>query len=74
MLELHYWEGMRVADIAEMLGVNANTVKTRMRRGREQLEREMARLADSSEQLSLSIERLSVWAARLREELGEAGE
>ena len=34
---------------------------------------EMTRLAESSEQLQLTIERLSEWAARLQDELGRMG-
>ena len=40
MLELHYWEAMPVKEIAEVLGRTVGAVKTRMKRGREQLGRE----------------------------------
>ena len=37
MLELHYWEAMTVRDIAAVLELPVNTVKTRMRRARLRL-------------------------------------
>lgn len=37
MLELHYWEGMQVKEIAQVLERTVGAIKTRMRRGREQL-------------------------------------
>ena len=40
MLELHYWEAMSIKEIARVFDRKVSTVKTRMRRGREQLERE----------------------------------
>jgi DNA-directed RNA polymerase specialized sigma24 family protein len=44
MLELFYWEAMSVQEIAGVLDRPANTVKTRMRRGRAQLLAELAAL------------------------------
>lgn len=37
ILELFYWEGLSVREVAAVVGVGVNTVKTRMRRGRQQL-------------------------------------
>lgn len=42
MLELYYWEAMSVEEIACVLEMPVNTVKTRMRRGRLRLEKELA--------------------------------
>lgn len=70
MLELHYWEQLKVHEIAEVLDMNVNTTKARMMRGRKQLHEEMERLADSKDQLQTTLNRLSGWVARLREELG----
>ena len=36
-VELYYWEGMRAGDIANVLGVNASTMTTRLARARERL-------------------------------------
>ena len=70
MLELHYWEKMKVREIAEVLGMNLNTVKTQMKRGRQTLHEELEALAESRDQLETTVHGLSKWAARLREELG----
>lgn len=40
-LELHYWERMTVQEIAETLGIPLGTAKTRLRRARELVEREL---------------------------------
>jgi RNA polymerase sigma-70 factor (ECF subfamily) len=72
MLELHYWEKMKVDDIAVVLGKNRNTVRTRMKRGRERLEVEMVRLAESPQQLETTLGGLEKWAQRLRAEVGDA--
>ena len=42
MLELHYWENMRVREIAEVVDMPVNTVKCRMRRGRQKLAEALA--------------------------------
>lgn len=71
MLELHYWEQMRVREIAEVLDMNPNTVKTHMKRGRARLNEEMEALAESKDQLQTTLNGLSKWAAQLREAIGD---
>ena len=73
MLELHYWENMKIADIAAVFELPASTVKTRMRRGRQQLEGELEALARSPKQLADTLSGLETWAARLSEEVGRSG-
>jgi RNA polymerase sigma factor (sigma-70 family) len=70
MLELHYWEQLKIHEIAEVLDMNVNTIKAKMMRGRKRLHEEMERLADSKDQLETTLNRLSGWVAQLREELG----
>ena len=67
MLELHYWEKMKVREIVEVLDVNANTVKAKLARGRRRLLEEMAAIAESKEQLQTTLHRISGWVAQLRE-------
>jgi len=46
VLELHYWEEYSTAEIAEALELAQGTVKSRLRRAREQLQRELGDGAD----------------------------
>lgn len=46
-LELHYWEGMAVAEIGEVLGVPAGTVKSRLHRARESLRAALALVTEA---------------------------
>lgn len=43
ILILHYVEGFKISEIADLLNLKENTVKTRLARGREQLRRAYAR-------------------------------
>lgn len=74
MIELHYWERLPLREIAMVMELPVNTVKTRLFRARKQLEASMAQLAESSQQLESSLEELSAWARRVREEAGRAPE
>lgn len=71
MLELHYWEQLKVQEIASVLELPEGTVKIRMHRGRKQLEAKMEELAESKQELDLSLSRISQWAERLRQELDD---
>ena len=72
MLELHYWEQLKIQEIAEVLDMNVNNVKSKMKRGRERLQVEMKRLAESPEQLQTTLHQIGDWVADLREKLGES--
>lgn len=43
-LELSYWEGMKAPEIGQVLGLNPNTVRTRITRARAALKDELRRL------------------------------
>jgi RNA polymerase sigma-70 factor (ECF subfamily) len=66
LLELHYWEHMSVAEIAEVLALPLGTAKTRLRRGRQLLGERMADIAGSNVLLRETLEDLDGWAGRLR--------
>lgn len=66
VLELHYWEDVRVADIAAIMAVPPGTIKTRMRRARTLLEQAMTELAESAELLRSTLSNLDDWAGGLR--------
>ena len=63
-LELHYWEQLTAAEIAEILDAPLGTIKTRMRRGRELLEQEIERLGRSPELITASLATLEAWINR----------
>lgn len=63
VLELHYWEQMSAADIAEILEEPIGTIKTRLRRARRLLEEAIAELAQSASSSSASLAELERWAA-----------
>jgi RNA polymerase sigma-70 factor (ECF subfamily) len=72
VLELHYWEGMSAAELAEVLALPLGTAKTRLRRGRELLMARLAELAASPSLLQSTLANLDGWAAQLRlQALGE---
>jgi RNA polymerase sigma factor (sigma-70 family) len=74
VLELHYWEDLKVADIAAIMGgVPAGTVKTRMRRARALLEKAMTELADSGDLLRSTLSNLDDWAGGLRDSMAPPG-
>ena len=70
VLEWHYWEDMRMVDIAEALSVPLGTAKSRIRRAREQLEQALHETIESREQLTSTLQNLEGWAKRLREAVG----
>lgn len=67
LLELHYWEQLTAAEAASALGIPVGTAKTRLRRGRQLLEEQLAALADSPSLLTSTIGDLEGWARQLRE-------
>ncbi len=74
MLELHYWEHIKVAEIAAIVEKPENTVKTRMKRAREQLYKLMGELAKSQEELETTRSGLDGWAERVRHECEDDSE
>jgi RNA polymerase sigma-70 factor (ECF subfamily) len=66
VLELHYWEGITAAELAEVLSIPVGTAKTRLRRGRELLEERLRELSTSAVLLRSTLANLDAWAAQLR--------
>lgn len=69
-LELYYWEGMRYAELAEVLGVHRETIKSRLRRAKELLRQFLAEPTAGEESMEASVEQLDDWAQALREQVG----
>lgn len=57
-LELHYWEGMTVAEVADVLEVPAGTVKSRLHRARQMLRDELVTAGAADETTASTIEHL----------------
>lgn len=55
VLELHYWEELRVEELAAMLEIPPGTVKSRLHRGRGLLAEAMERLATTPEERQSAV-------------------
>lgn len=66
VLELHYWEQCSVAEIATALEIPEGTVKSRLRRGREQLRATVERLAATPQLAETTLNGLETWAREVR--------
>jgi RNA polymerase sigma factor (sigma-70 family) len=69
ILELHYWERLTGAEMAEVLGIPENTARSRLRRSKEKLEEALSRLASSAELIHSTATNLEQWAAGVRQHL-----
>ena len=69
VLELYYWEEMSASQTAAVLQIPEGTVRGRVRRAKELLRREIAKLDDNAAELETIEGGLDNWAASLREML-----
>lgn len=65
VLELHYWEDLSTAELAEILEIPPGTAKSRLRRARELLEAALEELADDPTHLHSTLANLEGWARSL---------
>ena len=72
LLELSYFEELSRAQIAEIVGLPPGTVASRLRRAREDLEKEMARMAPSQALLTSTLTGFSDWCDEIRKKAGRA--
>lgn len=63
--ELHYWEGLTVAEIAQAQGDAPGTIKARLSRGRTRLRDALDALASDAALLASTIDNLDHWAKSL---------
>ncbi|MCX4239427.1 RNA polymerase sigma factor [Paraliomyxa miuraensis] len=73
LLELHYWEGSTMREMANVLGLSMAQVKNGLRKGRLELQKQLARLASSRRVLESTLTQLDDWAAGLRDKSHKAG-
>ena len=73
VLELYYWEEMSASQTAEVLGIPEGTVRGRVRRAKELLKKELAKLARSPQELETTVGNLERWAAALRQQMSKVG-
>lgn len=73
-VELHYWEGMGVVDIAAVLGVQPGTVKSRLFRARQMLRERIQAMHASDSLIRSTVDDLERWASALHAELGQGRE
>lgn len=73
VLELYYWEEMSASQIAAILRIPEGTVRGRVRKAKEVLKKELAKLARSPKELETTVGNLERWAAALRQQMSEVG-
>jgi RNA polymerase sigma factor (sigma-70 family) len=68
ILELYYWEGLKANKIAEIMGINHSTMRGRVQRARDLLEKTIAELAEAPDNIASTLADLEKWAAEVRVE------
>ncbi len=66
VLELHYWEDLRVPEIALIVDAPEGTVKRRLQRGRDRLASEMARLGAQPDLIDSTMGGFATWIDELK--------
>jgi RNA polymerase sigma factor (sigma-70 family) len=65
-LELYFWEKLTAGEMAEVQGVPEGTIRTRLRRAKQLLEQELARVASTPAELHDTLANLDAWASSVR--------
>jgi RNA polymerase sigma factor (sigma-70 family) len=69
-IELHYWEDLSTAELAEVLEIPQGTVKSRLRRGREALQAALVELSKNPQERDAAVGGLETWVREIRELVG----
>jgi RNA polymerase sigma-70 factor (ECF subfamily) len=62
VLELYYWEGLAGSAIGEIVDLPENTVRSRLRKGKQLLQKKLAALASNGDELRSTLGDLEQWA------------
>jgi RNA polymerase sigma-70 factor (ECF subfamily) len=73
-LELFYWEDLKVREIADVLELPTGTVKRRLQRARQRLDKIMQELSEAPALFKSTIDNFNAWAVELRDQLGSRDE
>lgn len=65
-IELHYWEDLSTAELADVLEVPQGTVKSRLRRGREALQAALVELSRDPQERDAAVGGLETWVREIR--------
>ena len=71
VIELHYWEHLSTAEIAEVVGVAQGTVKWRLSKAREALREALESVAEDPAVKESTMTNLEAWAASIGKLAGE---
>lgn len=69
VLELSYWEGKSATEVAEILGLPAGTVRSRLRLAKVALDEKLAALATSADALRESTMSTAAWQNKVQSEI-----
>ena len=64
-MQLHYWEGLRPQEIAQVQGIPASTVSSRLMRAREQIRQFLQRISRRPAVLASVLADLDGWTRSL---------
>lgn len=67
LLELTYWEKLTARELGEVLGAPEGTIRSRLRRAKEELRATLDALTRTREELEATMKGLETWAGELRE-------
>ncbi|PRQ04695.1 ECF RNA polymerase sigma-E factor [Enhygromyxa salina] len=73
-LELHYWEGLSVREIAAVIDTPEGTIKRRLQRARQRLDKLIVELASSDELRRSTQANFEDWAQALRANLNPSSD
>ncbi len=72
IVELFYWEELNTEEIGAVLDIPRGTVKSRLRRARAALEKQIEQVAETPELFQSTVQNLKHWAAGLRDQMAAA--